>query len=102
MSPRAPELTCQQLVELVTDYFEDGLAPADRARFEAHVAGCPGCDAYLEQMRTTLEVVGATAALESRPEVLAVAFSAPLVLGLFPRSSRCSRTRARSPRPSGS
>lgn len=69
MSPPAPELTCQELVELVTEYFEGALEPADRARFEAHVAGCPGCDAYLEQMRITLEVVGATTALECRPEV---------------------------------
>jgi anti-sigma factor RsiW len=72
MSPPAPELTCQELVELVTDYFEGALEPADRVRFEAHVAGCPGCDAYLGQMRTTLEVVGATAALEARPEVSAL------------------------------
>jgi anti-sigma factor RsiW len=72
MSPHAPGLTCQQLVELVTDYFEDVLGPADRARFEAHVAGCPGCDAYLGQMRTTLEVVGATAALETLPEMSAL------------------------------
>ena len=67
-SPRS-DLTCQELVELVTDYFEDALTPADRARFKAHVAGCPGCDVYLGQMRTTLEVIGATAALEVRPEV---------------------------------
>jgi len=66
------ELTCQELVELVTDYFEDALAPADRARFEAHVAGCPGCDAYLGQMRTTLEVVRATAVLQARPQVSAL------------------------------
>jgi hypothetical protein len=72
MSPQAPELTCQQLVELVTDYFEDALGPADRARFEAHVDGCHGCDAYIGQMRTTLEVVGATAMLETRPEVSAL------------------------------
>ena len=65
-------LTCQELVELVTDYLEDALAPADRERFEAHVAGCPGCDAYLRQMRTTLAVVGTTAALETRPEVSAL------------------------------
>ena len=69
---RGSALTCQELVELVTDYFEDALAPADRARFEAHVAGCPGCDAYLGQMRTTLAVVGTTAALETRPEVSAL------------------------------
>jgi anti-sigma factor RsiW len=69
---QAPELTCQQLVELVTEYFEGALGASDRARFEAHVAGCSGCEAYLRQMRTTLEVVGATAALVTRPEVSAL------------------------------
>jgi anti-sigma factor RsiW len=63
------ELTCQELVELVTDYLDDALDPADRARFDAHVASCPGCDAHLAQMRATLAVVRATAELEARPEV---------------------------------
>ena len=72
MRPHAPEITCRQLIELVTNYFEDALSPSDRVRFEAHVAGCPGCDAYLGQMRTALEVVGATAGLEARPEVSAL------------------------------
>jgi len=69
MTAPGRELTCQELVELVTDYLDDALEPADRARFEAHVAGCPGCDAYLGQIRMTLELVGATAGLDSRPEV---------------------------------
>jgi anti-sigma factor RsiW len=34
------------------------LAPSDRARFEAHLAGCRHCSAYLEQMRRTLTVLG--------------------------------------------
>ena len=57
MTP-APELTCQELVELVTDYLEDALAPAERARFEKHLAMCDGCRAYLEQLRDTRRVVG--------------------------------------------
>jgi anti-sigma factor RsiW len=65
-------LTCRQLVELVTDYFEDALSVSERERFEAHVAECPGCDAYLVQMRVTLEAVSATGGLESRPEVSAL------------------------------
>ena len=65
-------LTCQELVELVTDYLENALGPVDRARFDAHLAECPGCDAYLRQMRTTLQLVGATAGLERRPEVSAL------------------------------
>jgi anti-sigma factor RsiW len=47
-------LTCQQLVELVTDYLEDALSRRDRARFERHVSGCGACPAYLDQMRQTL------------------------------------------------
>jgi anti-sigma factor RsiW len=53
-----PGLSCQELVELVTDYFEDALTPADRARFEAHIALCEGCTMYLRQMREMLELLG--------------------------------------------
>jgi anti-sigma factor RsiW len=66
------ELTCRELVELVTDYFEGALVPADRARFEAHVATCPGCDVHLQQMRTTIALVGTVGATEERPEVTAL------------------------------
>jgi anti-sigma factor RsiW len=51
-------LACVEMVELVTDYLEGALTPPDRARFEAHIAGCAHCRAYLEQMRMTLQVVG--------------------------------------------
>ena len=65
-------LTCQQLVELVTDYFEDALTPAERDRFDAHVAVCPGCEHYLEQMRITMRLVHAAHGLAQRPEVAAL------------------------------
>jgi anti-sigma factor RsiW len=61
-------LTCQQLVELVTDYFDGALSPAERDRFDAHLTVCPGCEYYLEQMRVTMRVVR-TSELEQRPEV---------------------------------
>jgi anti-sigma factor RsiW len=53
------ELTCQELVELVTDYLEGALTEEDRARFEAHVDDCEGCARFLEQMRTTIRLTGA-------------------------------------------
>jgi anti-sigma factor RsiW len=53
-----PELTCQELVELVTDYLEDRLPATERARFEAHLGDCPHCRVYLEQMRHTLSLLG--------------------------------------------
>jgi anti-sigma factor RsiW len=52
------ELTCQELVELVTDYLEDALPPADRLRFEDHLGICPGCATYLDQMRVTIQAAG--------------------------------------------
>lgn len=51
-------LTCQQLVDLVTDYLEDALAPEVRARFDLHLSVCPGCVDYVEQMRHTIRTVG--------------------------------------------
>jgi anti-sigma factor RsiW len=51
-------VTCQELVELVTDYLEGALASEQRARFEAHLSACPGCADYLEQMRLTIRASG--------------------------------------------
>lgn len=55
---RRHELVCREVVELVSDYLEGALDPAERERFERHLAGCDGCSAYLEQMRGTLRVAG--------------------------------------------
>ncbi len=53
------ELTCRELVELVTDYLERSLTPEERMRFEEHLLICEGCSAYVDQLRKTIEVVGA-------------------------------------------
>ncbi len=52
------ELTCRELVEVVTEYLEGTLPPDERARFEAHLAECPYCRIYLEQMRRTIRTLG--------------------------------------------
>jgi anti-sigma factor RsiW len=52
------ELTCREIVELVTAYLEGALHPADRERFEEHLVFCDGCDNYLEQMRQTVRLSG--------------------------------------------
>jgi anti-sigma factor RsiW len=52
------ELTCQELVELVTEYFEGTLPPEERTRFEAHLSACRGCRAYLRQMQQTVRLAG--------------------------------------------
>ncbi len=52
------EMSCRELVQVVNDYIEGVLSPADRKRFEEHLAICPGCQTYLDQMRKTIRVVG--------------------------------------------
>ena len=44
---------CQMLVELVTDWLEGALPEPTRNELELHVATCPGCITYIEQMRAT-------------------------------------------------
>lgn len=56
MSERA--LTCHEVVDIITDYLEDALPPADRRRVEEHLAICDGCTTYLEQMRETIRLTG--------------------------------------------
>jgi anti-sigma factor RsiW len=58
MTFRRRGLTCQQVVELVTEYLDGVMEPRRRVRFEAHLDGCDGCTAYLEQFRSTVAVIG--------------------------------------------
>ena len=58
MSQDTAQLSCQELVELVTDYFEGVLSSEEHARFEAHAERCQGCGVYLEQMRVTVDLLG--------------------------------------------
>jgi anti-sigma factor RsiW len=55
---RKNELTCRELVELVSDYLDGSLSRRDRARFDAHIATCPHCTEYLEQFRQTIALTG--------------------------------------------
>jgi anti-sigma factor RsiW len=52
------QLTCRQVVEIISDYLADALPPDDRRRVEEHLAGCEGCTKYLEQMRETIRLTG--------------------------------------------
>ena len=52
-------LSCQQVVEVITDYLEGSMGWRDRRRFEKHLRACDGCTLYLAQMRETLSLLGA-------------------------------------------
>ena len=58
MMPDPDDLTCQELVELVSDYLDGALSERDRERFEAHLLDCDECPIYLEQIRITIRTVG--------------------------------------------
>ncbi len=66
----SPELTCKALVELVTEYLEETLAAPARVRFDAHLALCPGCRIYLEQMRQTIALLHALPEETISPETV--------------------------------
>jgi anti-sigma factor RsiW len=66
---RPDPLACQELVELATDYLEGALSRRDRRRMEKHLAGCGGCEAYLESLRATVRTLGELPPEPTDPEV---------------------------------
>lgn len=63
-------LTCQELVELVTEYLEGALSPLDRARFDEHLSSCAGCQSHLQQMGVTIAALGKLKEDSISPEAL--------------------------------
>jgi anti-sigma factor RsiW len=70
MNVSLPDLSCQELVELVTDYLEGQLPEDDRARFEIHLGYCDACRKYLGQMRQVLSTAGKLRDDELQPEAM--------------------------------
>jgi predicted anti-sigma-YlaC factor YlaD len=62
MSADVEHVTCRELVEVLTDYLENALEPAERADIERHLVICRGCANYVEQMHSTLHLLGRIAA----------------------------------------
>ena len=64
------DVACREIVDLVTDYLEGRLSEEERLAFEDHIASCSGCRAYLDQMRTTIELAGSLDRIEPPPPPL--------------------------------
>jgi hypothetical protein len=58
MKLSVPDLSCRELVELVTEYLESRLSLDERTRFELHLGYCDWCRTYVRQMRQVLETAG--------------------------------------------
>jgi predicted anti-sigma-YlaC factor YlaD len=61
-------ISCQEVVELITDYLEGALLPEKRAQLEAHLADCDGCTNYIEQVRLTIGMLRSLAQEPVFPE----------------------------------
>lgn len=51
-------LSCREFVELTTDYIEGATPQSLRVRLEEHLKACPGCLAYLDQLRIVIRMLG--------------------------------------------
>jgi len=69
MSRTVEPISCQEIVELVTDYLEGAMSPGDVARFEHHLSLCEGCVFYVDQIRMTIAAVGGIGGEDVPPEV---------------------------------
>ena len=54
----AGRMTCQEFVELITDYLDGSMSLLGRLRFHLHLGMCLGCRNYLRQMRQTIRTLG--------------------------------------------
>ena len=58
-------LTCEELIDFLSAYLDGELDADVRERFDAHLAICPACVAYLESYRATVRFASATRDSES-------------------------------------
>ena len=52
------DVRCQEVVGVLTDFLEGAMPAAERILLEQHLAMCEGCMNYLDQLRTTIHLVG--------------------------------------------
>jgi len=65
------DVTCREIVQLVTDYLEGALPPERTESVEMHLAYCNGCVNYLDQMREAIRLSGTLAEDAFPPELQA-------------------------------
>jgi anti-sigma factor RsiW len=69
------DISCKELVELVTAYLDGVLDDETTRAFEDHLAVCPGCQTYVDQFRETIAQLGEvpleTLSKEAQERVLA-------------------------------
>ena len=64
------EFSCQEMIEVVTNYLDDALPPDEQQRFERHLSYCAGCNTYVDQIRETIRQTGMVPREDSLPPTL--------------------------------
>jgi anti-sigma factor RsiW len=54
MPEHGEHITCQEVVELVSDYLDEALPVDEASLFEQHLNFCDGCVWYVDQLRLTV------------------------------------------------
>jgi anti-sigma factor RsiW len=70
-------MTCERIEELLSDYIEGGLAPAERTDVEAHLAACPACAEFAGLMKDALEAAAGFSEVEPSPALFARLYEIP-------------------------
>ena len=52
-----PFISCKELAEFLGELFDGKLAAEQRCEFDRHMAVCPSCVHYVEQYKTSSELV---------------------------------------------
>jgi len=64
------EFSCQEMIEVVTNYLDGALPPDEQQRFDRHLSRCAGCNTYVDQIRETIRQTGMVPREESLSPVL--------------------------------
>jgi anti-sigma factor RsiW len=67
---RRRELVCRDAVALMSDYLDHRLPGRDTKILERHLADCPHCHEYLDQLRATIDALGRAGPDDLSPEAL--------------------------------
>lgn len=49
-------MTCREVLDFLMSYLDGELPPAERVRFDQHLAACAVCVQYLDSYRRTVEL----------------------------------------------
>jgi anti-sigma factor RsiW len=52
------DITCREVVGLVTDYLDGKLTAEEHALFEAHLSECEDCTEHVKQIQVTVAITG--------------------------------------------